>query len=405
DMSRWCQWTLGVGVLMLVGCESFELDAPGSGWVPASAAEAVAAGAPSQDAPTVFALINNVDLSLLLERKARREGYRVLSRERLPGLGVVLLEFAVPRGLDPARAAAELERLEPHATAAEDVLYTLGVAQARAAAPATMGRHFADEMIGWPAHGCTSQRRLGMIDSAVDRRAPALAGHTIETRSFVGEVGASHRSHGTAVAQTLLGGGRLGGASLHAAVVMDETKPASSAGPRATTLIRALDWLVQREVELINISLAGPYNRALDRAVQAATSRGVVLVAAVGNEGPASPPRYPAAFPDVIAVTAVDAAMRAFDGAGVGDHVDFAAPGVDIYVPADGAGRYVTGTSFASPFVVSIIAGDPRLATLDNAQALRIALGQSARDLGDPGRDAIFGYGLAALGQPCAAAR
>ncbi|MEM9385600.1 MAG: S8 family serine peptidase [Pseudomonadota bacterium] len=388
--------TLCVALTLVSACESFHLKPP-----PLSADSSTVSAEVAEDGVSVIALINNVDLALLLERKARREGYRLLRRERLPGLGVVLLTFAVPTGLDVTQAAAELERLEPHATADRDHRYRLSTQATgpRMAQP----QGFAHAMIRWPAQGCASLRRLGMIDSAVDLATPSLASERIVTESFVGEVTAHARSHGTAVAQTLVGDGRLREATLHAAVVFDERRP--NAGPSASTLIRALDWLAQSRVELVNISLAGPYNRALDRAVQRAADTGLLLVAAVGNEGPDSPPRYPAAFADVIAVTAVDAALRIYDGAVMGAHVDFSAPGVDIYVQADGGGRYVTGTSFASPFVVAIIASDPRLQETVSAKRVRQSLAGEARDLGSPGRDETFGFGLPTLSAQCLASR
>ncbi|MEO0425182.1 MAG: S8 family serine peptidase [Pseudomonadota bacterium] len=391
---------LCMSVLLLVSaCESFHLKPPPLTGEPSDAVRAEVA----EDGVSVIALINNVDLALLLERKARREGFRLLRRERLPGLGVVMLTFAVPPGLDVTQAAAELERLEPHATADRDHQYGLSTDAGTPAAVMAQPLEFAHAMIQWPAQGCASLRRLGMIDSGVDLTAPSLADQRIVTSSFVGEVAAHGRSHGTAVAQTLIGDGRLREGTLHAAVVFDEARP--QAGPSASTLIRALDWLVQSRVELVNVSLAGPYNRALDRAVQRATDVGLLLVAAVGNEGPDSPPRYPAAFADVIAVTAVDAALRIYDGAVMGAHVDFAAPGVDIYVQADGRGRYVTGTSFASPFVVSIIASDPSLKDLSSASRVRQSLADKARDLGAPGHDETFGFGLPALSAQCSATR
>lgn len=390
---------LCIAVLLVSACESFHLKPPPLTADPSNTVSAEVA----EDGVSVIALINNVDLALLLERKARREGYRLLRRERLPGLGVVMLTFAVPTGLDVTQAAAELERLEPHATADRDHRYRLSTD----AGPRTPTRGkplaFAHALIQWPTQGCASLRRLGMIDSGVDLAAPSLADERIVTESFVGEVSANARSHGTAVAQTLIGDGRLREGTLHAAVVFDDSR--SDAGPSASTLIRALDWLAQSQVELVNVSLAGPYNRALDRAVQRATDQGLLLVAAVGNEGPDSPPRYPAAFAEVIAVTAVDAALRIYDGAVMGAHVDFAAPGVDIYVQADGQGRYVTGTSFASPFVVSIIASDPGLQGLSSAKRVRQSLAGRARDLGAPGRDETFGFGLPALSAQCSATR
>jgi hypothetical protein len=103
----------------------------------------------------------------------------------------------------------------------------------------------------------------------------------------------------------------------------------------------------------------------------------------------------------VIAVTAIDVERRIYDGAVQGEQIDFAAPGVDVFVPAGTGGRYITGTSIAAPFVAARIAADPNIASArTSADAIR-ALARSAQDLGAAGRDAVYGYGLPALGGHC----
>lgn len=264
-------------------------------------------------------------------------------------------------------------------------------------------RRFAEAMMGLPAGGCATRHRVGMIDSAVDQGVPSLTSRSIVAKPFIRTADASARSHGTAVAEMLIGEGRLAGATLYSAVVLDEAR--TSGGPGASTLIRALDWLAQSGVRVVNVSLAGPYNRALDRAIQRASAAGMIIVAAVGNDGPRSPPRYPAAFESVIAVTAIDSAMEIYKSAVIGSHVDFAAPGVDVFVQAGGDGRYLTGTSFASPFVASIIASDPALDGVDSPGAVRDVLRAAARDLGAPGHDEVYGHGLAAFATACTEGR
>ena len=148
----------------------------------------------------------------------------------------------------------------------------------------------------------------------------------------------------------------------YAAVVGNVPDADPAAGVDA--IMRAIDWLHGSGVRLVNVSLAGPYNKILDRGLAAAADRGMVIVAAVGNDGPGAPPRYPAAFDFVIAVTAVDADLAAYARAPRGSYVDFAAPGVDVFVPLAGSGRYMTGTSIAAPFVTALIASSPEAASL-----------------------------------------
>ena len=74
-----------------------------------------------------------------------------------------------------------------------------------------------------------------------------------------------------------------------------------------------------------------------------------MLIAAAGNAGPNSPPLYPAADPNVIAVTATDTEDRLFSGANRGNHIAVAAPGVEILVPGTGGNyQFTTGTSVAA---------------------------------------------------------
>jgi subtilisin family serine protease len=152
--------------------------------------------------------------------------------------------------------------------------------------------------------------------------------------------------------------------------------------------------LTQAGAQVINVSLVGPRNTALARVVAAVQARGILVVAAVGNDGPAAPPLYPAALPGVIAVTGVDARDHVLPEAGRGSHVVFAAPGAELRAAGLQEGyATVRGTSYAAPIVAGLLAGllgpEPDRAT----QALQ-ALIATARDLGPPGRDAVYGYGL-----------
>jgi subtilisin family serine protease len=142
------------------------------------------------------------------------------------------------------------------------------------------------------------------------------------------------------------------------------------------------------------MSFAGPDDPMLQLALQKAHDKGVVLIAAAGNLGPKSPPLYPAADPNVIAVTATDAKDQLLAQANQGSYVAVAAPGVDILEPAPNGGYQVTtGTSVAAAHVSGIVAllidHDP---TLD-AVAIREILTTSAKHHTPKGRDDQFGWG------------
>ncbi|MGT2516872.1 S8 family serine peptidase (plasmid) [Sphingomonas panni] len=154
-----------------------------------------------------------------------------------------------------------------------------------------------------------------------------------------------------AVASLLTGGGGIKASAPGAALHVADVYGSDPAGGSASALARALAWMVQAKVPVVVMSLAGPDNALLGRFVAAARARGTVVVAAVGNNGPAAPPAYPASYPQAIAVTGVDGRGRVLVEAGRARHLDYAAPGADMLaLNAAGQARSVRGTSFAAPW-------------------------------------------------------
>jgi len=147
------------------------------------------------------------------------------------------------------------------------------------------------------------------------------------------------------------------------------------------------------------MSFGGPRNLLVDLAIQRSIQAGITVIAAAGNNGPESAPVYPAAQPGVIAVTAVDSALHLYAKASHGAYIDFAAPGVDVWT-ADGrnGGHFVSGTSYSTPFVT---AGMVSLAQKSGPRKAYEDLQKAARDLGTPGKDEAYGWGLLQLAQVC----
>jgi subtilisin family serine protease len=153
--------------------------------------------------------------------------------------------------------------------------------------------------------------------------------------------------------------------------------------------------LVRERVPVINVSLVGPPNALLENVVRMVIARGHIIVAAVGNDGPAAPPLYPASYPGVVGVTAVDSRQRALLEAGRGKQVKFSAPGADMSA-ANPAQSYavVRGTSFAAPIVAGLLAEAVREPDKAVAERAIADLATHAVDLGAPGPDPVYGFGL-----------
>ena len=244
--------------------------------------------------------------------------------------------------------------------------------------------------------------KVGIVDTDVDTSDFNLNRLPLIKRDFVDNNYPRPTEHGTAVASILTGAsenyrGLIPGAQFYSASVFFQPK---GKGLIATTrsLILALDWLLMEKVQVINMSLSGPPNKLLEKAISSASRQGAIIVAAVGNDGPLAPPLYPAAYDSVIAVTAVNRNNTAYRKANRGTHVDLAAPGVNIihWTPS---GRFSlsSGTSFAVPFVTAKIAYALSTGREIATQNLKLDLFNKAIDLGAKGHDPVYGHGLIKL--------
>jgi subtilisin family serine protease len=178
---------------------------------------------------------------------------------------------------------------------------------------------------------------IAVIDSAIDQSHPDLKAAVALAFDAVGAPDRAVGFHGTAVAGIIRAQGAMAGAAPQASVLAIRAFRVRNAGEVAETtswtLLRAIDWAVQNKANVLNLSFVGPEDDALHLALQAATARRVIAVAAAGNNGPTAAPAFPAAYPEVIAVTAVDAKDRRYEKANRGAYIAVAAPGVDILAP------------------------------------------------------------------------
>jgi subtilisin family serine protease len=313
---------------------------------------------------------------------AKRLNFDVGRTDTLSGLGLTAVILDVPDSMSAADALAALKNADPQGTYDYNHLYDPSGMMARPDVSATAHVVARADTI-----------RVGMIDGGVARRHPAFGDADIVTKDVVDEHEAPPTAHGTAVASLLIGDsddfrGYLPGAALYAA----DAFGGEPTGGSAVDLVRALNWLAEERVAVVNVSLAGPPNALLQAGVRAFLASGHVLVAAVGNDGPAAPPAYPASYSGVIAVTSVDGNRHLQVDANRGD-VTFAAIGVDVRAAALHGYTSVTGTSFATPAVAA------RFALLVPAPDSRIVrracfiLEHAALPLGKGTGDPAFGYG------------
>ncbi|MGQ0835851.1 MAG: S8 family serine peptidase [Gammaproteobacteria bacterium] len=321
-----------------------------------------------------------------LER-ARAAGFTIRRERTLEGLDATLVVLQAPDRMSTRRALKRLRALDPEGAYDFNHVYeTTG--------ELTLANGAEEEQAIGVAPAPSVTGPVGLIDGGVDASHPVFTNTRIQQRGCAGSPVAS--AHGTAVASLIAGraerfSGAAPGAELHVVDVYCGTPT----GGAADSIVDAFAAMARERVPVINVSLVGPPNRMLETVVRLVIARGHLVVAAVGNDGAAAPPLYPAAYPGVVAVTGVDARRRPLVEAGRGRHVDFAAPGADMSA-ATSASAYarVRGTSFAAPIVAGLLAA--QIASPDRvaAEQALARLIKEAVDLGARGRDATFGDGL-----------
>ncbi len=354
-----------------------------------------------------------VDADPALIRALESEGFVERDRRALSSLQVTVSRLTIPRALNLSTAIARARQVAPGIAYETNPVYQLAGAESEsvevAQAPCSGADCYALDLVGWPSDPdtCGEGIRIGMTDTAIDAGHAALRSRAINSQRFApaGFDAVSPDDHGTAVAALLVGdpssgyAGMLPSATLFAADVFH----LDGAGqPQATLadLVNGLDWLASQRVSVINISMTGPPNPLLETAVTRLDRSGIAVVAAAGNGGPAAAPAFPAAYESVVSVTAVDQSLRPYRLANQGDYITLASPGVEVWSAAGGGvGRYRTGTSVAAAHVTGAIA--ERIGAGSDIESALRALRNDARDLGSPGRDRVFGWGLLQASPNC----
>jgi subtilisin family serine protease len=327
---------------------------------------------------------------------AQSHGLQVLERINLDHLNRRLVRLRIPDGRTAAAVVDELQgdiRIN-----APQVNFYYRHQQADAAS--SIGLQYALVKLDVPRAEALAHGRgalIAVIDSGIDQTHPDLAGSIADV--FRGsEADGVGDPHGTEISGIICAHGIVRGVAPDARLLdVQVFRPQRSDRPSVATtfdLVRGIDWALAKHARVLNMSFSGPRDPLLERSVGVAAAGGAIIVAAAGNGGAKAPFAYPAAYPEVIAVTATDVADHLYASATHGRYIAMAAPGVDVLVSSgDHAHQLVSGTSYAAAYVSGIVAlmieRNPSL----SASAARLALTTAAVDLGPPGPDDQFGAG------------
>lgn len=331
------------------------------------------------------------------DQLARRHGLRRISSENFPLIGATFGLFRISDGRPYETVRREFAADGSVRSLQPNFRYVL---QDQRSSRTTEGdpAQYALTKLRLPqahtlAHGANVT--IAVIDSGIDAKHPELANSIADSFDALGSSEGPH-VHGTGIAGAIVAHARLMGSAPEARIIAIRAFGGANGGAESSSyiILRSLNYAAEHGAQIINMSFAGPKDAVIERAIAATAARGLVLIAAAGNAGPKSPPLYPAANPNVIAVSATDQQDRLFTASNRGNYIAVAAPGVDIFLPApDGKYQMTSGTSFSAAYVSGVAALLLERNHALKPEALRTTLTKTARDLGSPGRDELFGDG------------
>lgn len=241
--------------------------------------------------------------------------------------------------------------------------------------------------------------KVAVIDTGIDCTHPDLKDNCYSGYDYVSNdtntFDDSYNSHGTHVSGIIAAeknGFGIVGVAPNASVYAVKVLGGSGFGVESW-IISGIQWAVDNNMTIISMSIQGPDSQGIHDAVDAAYNTGLLLVAAAGNTNGGSV-SYPAGYNSVIAVTATDVNDHNASFAPNDSKIELAAPGVNINSTIVGGYGILNGTSMSAPYVTGVAA----LLYSTNLKALnkdvRQIMDNTAFDLGIPGRDSIYGYGI-----------
>ena len=235
---------------------------------------------------------------------------------------------------------------------------------------------------------------IALIDGYVDSRNSALQSTLTGLRDATDDKDSNPDSHATAIAGIMNANGDIRGIAPEARILSIRAIKKSNGLADTHTIGRSLDIALQQNARVLLLPLISRHDPMAERLIKRASLKQMVIIAPAGNNGPDAGPAYPAAYSDVIAVTATDSEDQLYNQANLGSYVAVSAPGVNVMVLSK-SGDYdlKSGTSYAAAHVAGVAALmlglDPQLPL----EQVRRAISESATDLGEPGKDKKFGAG------------
>lgn len=296
-----------------------------------------------------------------LNRIAARLQLTLLETQSFGLTGRTLQRWRIGGGRSAAATLRALARYRIVTFAQPNYLYALAQAAGAAAPPDVSAQYVVSKLRLLEAHRITGgdDVLVAVIDSKIDATHPDLAGVIAGEYDALGGSAAPPHAHGTAMAGAIAGHVKLLGVAPKVRLLAIRTFSGGGESAQATTfnILKGVDWAAAKNARVVNMSFAGPADAALRDMLGRAHARGMVLIAAVGNAGPRSPPLFPAADARVIGVTATDADDKLLPQANRGAQVAIAAPGVEILAAApDGQYTVTSGTSVAAAHASGVAA-------------------------------------------------
>ena len=310
-------------------------------------------------------------------------GLKIKRRQFLPKLGFVISVYRVPEDIDAQALFEQVNRQFPELKIEFNQRFPLlSAAESRPVNIKQYGQH----LTGMPSQGCVHfQGTLAIMDSKVNADLAEFSTFKLKTLDIPLLKKEAVSDHGTAVAYLL--SQLLPKASLLAINVYKQTS--ENIETRSDWLLSGFELVLSEEERpsVLNMSFGGNPSKLLKRALDALAQQDIRLIAAAGNGGPQASEVYPAAYPNVVAVSALDIQKKLWPQSNRGEYLQFSAPGVDLWLlSAKGKKRYMSGTSFAAPWVSALAAISTQAQWQDPASLVK--------DLGQAGFDAHFGHGL-----------